>query len=341
MRTKTTRASAFQTFSATSNANTVVAGGSLSLTATAGDTAALALPKLPSILRNQIRRITTIKSRTEIVQIGTITYTAANSTRYAFFVDQLVNGVVNTQLVDYTSDATGTDAEIAAAILANINSATSQGSLQITATGSSSPVTLTALTGSPLFTIRPITGVTYASAQTNINAALQAGAITNAAPRAVTAVAHGLNTGDTVIFAGVTGTGAANVNGTKRITKTGVDTFTIDGTTATGTVVVTAATCVEVAQASFGTPTQVEESLAAQGLDFTALATVWYDCIEIDVAQDDDNDLNVKLWCASHLIATANTPTTNYAQFTTDMSAFKTSTAAEAVTAVAMFGIPG
>jgi len=341
MKTKTVRASAFQTFSATSNANTGVAGGSLTLTPTSGDTAALALNPLPSILRQNIRRITTTKSKTEIVQIGTISFTAANDTRYAFYIDQVINGVLNTQLVDYTSDSSGTAAEIASAISASVNAATSQGSLQITPSGSSSPVTLTALAGSPLFTIRAVTGVTYASAQTNIDTALQAGSISNAAPRVVTAVAHGLLTGDTVTFAGVTGTGAADVNGTKRITKTGADTFTIDGTTATGTVAVTSATCTKVAQQSFGSPTQVEESLAAQGLDFTALATSWYDLIQIEAELENENQLSVLLWCASSLIASANTPTTNYSQFTADMSAFKTSTAAGNVTAAAMFGIPG
>lgn len=341
MKTKVQRASAFQTFSATSNANTGVAGGAIALVATAGDTAALALPKLPTIRRSQITKLTTIKSKTEIVQIGTITYTAAASTRYAFAIDQMIAGVLQTTLVDYTSDSTGTDAEIAAAILANINAAQAQGSIQVIASGSATPVTLTAQAGYPLFTVRTITGVTYASAQTNINTALQAGAITNAAPRVVTAVAHGLNTGDTVTFAAVAGAGNADVNGTKRITKTGADTFTIDGTTATGAVTVASATCVKVAQESFGTPTMVEEYMAANQIDFTALATSWYDAIDIEAELDGEVSLAVRLWCASCLIATANTPTTNYSRFTTDMTAFKTSTAADNVTAVAMFGIPG
>lgn len=342
MKTQVTRVSAFQTFSATSNANTGVAGGSLNLVCTSGDTRAEALAKLPSIRRNQITKIKTTKSLTEIVQIGTISYTPASNTRYAFYLDQFIDGELRTVLVDYTSDSTGTDAEIAAAILATINSAQAQGSIQVVATGSATPVTLTAQAGYPLFTIRTVTGVTYASAQTNINTALQAGAITNATPRVVTAVAHGLKTGDTVIFTLVAGAGAADVNGSnKRITYLTADTFSIDGTSNTGAVTVAAATCTKVAQASFGSPTMVEESMAANEIDFTALATSWYDAIDIEAQLEGEVSLFVRLWCASSLIASAYTPTTNYSQFTADMSAFKTSTAAGNVTAAAMFGIPG
>lgn len=341
MKTQTNRVSAFQTFSATSNANTGVSGGSLSLVCTSGDTLAEALAKLPSIRRNQITKIKTTKSKTEIVQIGTITYTPASNTRYAFYIDQVINGVTNTILVDYTSDSTGTDAEIAAAILANVNAAQASGAIQVVATGSATPVTLTAQTGYPLFTVRTVTGVTYASAQTNINAALQAGAITNATPRVVTAVAHGLKTGDTVTFASVAGAGNADVNGTKRITYLTVDTFSIDGTSNTGAVTVASATCVKVAQASFGSPTMVEASMAANEIDFTALSTSWYDAIDIEAQLEGEVSLFVRLWCASSLIASPYTATTNYSQFTADMSAFKTSTAAGNVTAAAMFGIPG
>lgn len=55
---------------------------------------------------------------------------------------------------------------------------------------------------------------------------------TNASPIAITAVAHGLTTGQTVTIAGVGGNTAAN--GTYQITRTGSDTFTLNGTTGNG-----------------------------------------------------------------------------------------------------------
>ena len=57
-------------------------------------------------------------------------------------------------------------------------------------------------------------------------------AATNASPIAITSAAHGLETGSRVIISGVLGNTAAN--GTFTITKTGVDAFTLDGSTGNG-----------------------------------------------------------------------------------------------------------
>ncbi len=57
-------------------------------------------------------------------------------------------------------------------------------------------------------------------------------AASNASPIAVTSAGHGLTTGDRVTLAGVTGNTAAN--GTFTVTRTGADTFTLDGSTGNG-----------------------------------------------------------------------------------------------------------
>jgi hypothetical protein len=56
---------------------------------------------------------------------------------------------------------------------------------------------------------------------------------TNAAPISITCAAHGYSTGDTVVVTGVGGNGAAN--GTWEITNTGINTFTLNGSTGSGT----------------------------------------------------------------------------------------------------------
>jgi hypothetical protein len=58
-------------------------------------------------------------------------------------------------------------------------------------------------------------------------------AATNATPISITCTAHGYSTGDTVVIAG-TGANIAPSLGTWEITVTGVNTFTLDGTTAPG-----------------------------------------------------------------------------------------------------------
>ena len=56
---------------------------------------------------------------------------------------------------------------------------------------------------------------------------------TNATPISITCAAHGYSTGDTVVVTGIAGNGAAN--GTWEITNTGVNTFTLNGSTGSGT----------------------------------------------------------------------------------------------------------
>ncbi len=90
----------------------------------------------------------------ETLQVQTLTFTAANSTEYSFCLQQDIDGVIKVQKFSYVSDSTGTAAEIAAAILAMVNSS----GFKITATGSGSPVTLTAQTGYPVFVCTKIAG---------------------------------------------------------------------------------------------------------------------------------------------------------------------------------------
>jgi len=333
---------AFNTFSATSNANLGLdTGGRIAPVPTAGDTAALALPRLPLMKRAAINKIVINKGKLETLSVQTLTFTAANSTDYYFSVKQTVNGVDKIVNFFYTSDATATAAEIATAIVDTFNAQNAQEGIFVTATGSSSPVTLTAQAGYPLFTVyNASSNITVADALANINTALQAGSISNAAPRVVTAVAHGLLTGQTILFGSVAGAGAATVNGIAwRITRTGADTFTLDGSTAGGAVTVASATGMLVAQAAYGDSTSVDADFTANGQTFAATSTAMYDSYDIEVEGDTDV-FTGRIWANAFLKASPSTATTNYSQFVADVAALQTATAAGNVTIAKMFGIP-
>jgi len=333
---------AFNTFSATSNTNLGLdTGGRIAPVPTSGDTAAEALPRLPLMPRKTTSKIVVNKGRLETLSVQTLTFSAANSTVYSFKVSQMVDGALKVVSFNYTSDATATAGEIATAIVDTFNAQVAQGGIYVTASGSSSPVTLTAQAGYPLFTVYDASSnITVANALADINTALQAGSISNAAPRVVTAVAHGLLTGQTIIFGAVAGAGAATVNGIAwRITRTGADTFTLDGSTAGGAVTVASATGMLVAQAAYGDSTYVDADFAANGQTFAATSTAMYDSYDI-VVEGDTDVFTGRIWCNAFTKATPSTATTNYSQFVADVAAFQTATAAGNVTLAKMLGIP-
>lgn len=334
---------AFETFSATSNVNlNLNAGGQIKPVPTSGDTKGEACPRLPLIPRSGINKIVTNKGKVETLNVQTLTFTAANSTDYSFSVKQTINGVDKIVNFFYTSDATATAAEIATAIVNTFNAQNAQNGIFVTATGSASPVTLTAQAGYPLFTVyNASSNITVANGMGNINTALQAGSISNATPRVVTAVAHGLVTGQTIEFASVAGAGAATVNGIQwRITRTGADTFTLDGSTNAGAVTVASATGTLVAQEAYGTAALVNADFTANDQDYSATTTALYDSYDIEQDIEGDTLFTARIWCNACLLASPSTATTNYSQFVADLTAFQTATAAGNVTIAKMFGIP-
>jgi hypothetical protein len=234
---------AFNTFSNVALLNLGLnSSGQIAPVPTSGDTAGEACPRLPLMSRRAISKIVTNKGKLEEVNVQVGTVTAANNFDYSFKVRQVVNGVVKVVNFFYTSDASGSQAEVVTAVINTFNAQNAQGGIFVTATGSTS-ITLTGQAGYPLFDVYDVSGnLSFASGMADINTALQAGSISNATPRVVTAVAHGLLTGETIIFASVAGTGAATVNGIPwRVTRTGADTFTLDGSTNAGAVTVLAA----------------------------------------------------------------------------------------------------
>lgn len=334
---------AFETFSATSNTNLgLTAGGAIQPVPTSGDTKGEALSRLPLIPRLKTSKIVINKGKLETANVQTLTFTAANSTVYSFKVSQMVDRALKVVSFYYTSDATATAAEIAAAIVNTFNAQNAQNGIYVTASGSGSPVTLTGQSGYPLFTVYDVSSnITVASGMGNINTALQAGSISNAAPRVVTAVAHGLLTGQTIVFTDVAGAGAATVNNINwRITRTGADTFTLDGSTAGGAVTVASATGTKVAQEAYGTPTLVDADFAANGETYAATTGQMYDSYDIVSSPDDDTEFTARIWCNAFLAASPSTATTNYSQFVADVAAYQTATAAGNVTLAKMLGIP-
>lgn len=145
-------------------------------------------------------------------QVWNVAFVAANNTEYTLTVSQqLTNGRITQRTVGFTSDGTGTLAEIAAGLVAQVNALTQNGFL-VNATGASSPITITSLAPQAYVTIGAGFNVTVTAAQPTIAPNGTAGlAITqDIAPDATpavavtgtttatiqTAAAHGLQPGD-------------------------------------------------------------------------------------------------------------------------------------------------
>lgn len=103
---------------------------------------------------------------TEVLQISTVAFTAANNTTYRFNLQQMVDGFLKSLIVTYISDGSGTAAEIDAAFTAQI---TKEG-FKITPSGAGTPLTLTAQAGYPLFTIANIENTTVATGTAGVEA---------------------------------------------------------------------------------------------------------------------------------------------------------------------------
>lgn len=107
------------------------------------------------------------KSLVEIATIRTVTFVAAANTIYSFNVAQDVFGNGQMVIKQVIFDSTGT-AATAAVILAGLMASANSNGLEITATGASSTVTLTANAGYALFMLSNASNVTFnsTSAQT-------------------------------------------------------------------------------------------------------------------------------------------------------------------------------
>jgi hypothetical protein len=145
-------------------------------------------------------------------QVWNVAFVAANNTEYTLTVSQqLTNGRITQRTVGFTSDGTGTLAEIAAGLVAQVNALTQNGFL-VNATGASSPITITSLAPQAYVTIGAGFNVTVTAAQPTIAPNGTAGfaitqdiapdanpavAVTGTTTATIqTAAAHGLQPGD-------------------------------------------------------------------------------------------------------------------------------------------------
>jgi hypothetical protein len=212
-----------------------------------------------------------LKSLVESVYVASVAYSVANSTTYSMVIGQQVGENYLSETISYTSDATATDAEIAAGLVAQINAS----QLQVTASGTVTPITITANAGYPLFSVLDSNNLTatngmatYAPNGTAANAITAVIAPDGTAATAIagtgtvtvtTAAAHLLVAGDIVTIASVATmtlsylttegkvlTGQAG--GTFRVASVPTaTTFTLEGVTASGTnsgtITITAVNC--------------------------------------------------------------------------------------------------
>ena len=119
--------------------NTIASdGGDITL-----DKQLLTIATLPGIEFDNINRATVLlNSLAEIRQVKRVTFTAANNTTYKFTIEQIVDGVLVSKPVQYTSDASGDNAEIREALRDSFNNAKS--GIKAVATSTSNTVDFTA-----------------------------------------------------------------------------------------------------------------------------------------------------------------------------------------------------
>lgn len=289
----------------------------------------LAIATLPIMKFDLIKTSTELlPSLAEIRKIIQVSYTAAANTDYEFVVEQRIDGILYTKNIFYTSDSDGTDADIATALIGSFNAA--KDGVKAVATGAATPITFTAdakydadynIVGEPLFNITVVQNTTATNVQANHTSALRAGSITDATPCVVTAIAHGLQTGDKVILAAITT--ATILNDTWRVTVSGANTYSLDGSVeGTGGAGVGAATAFEVAQASRGWI----GDLIADGIDSGDItASAAYSQISFEYAdaantlnsnKRDIGGLKSRLYVSAHSTTSPGyTATTNYSDF--------------------------
>ena len=221
-------------------------------------------------------------------------FTAANNTTYSFRIKQTVSGVEKNSLITYTSDSTGSAAEIIAAITAQLTAL----QFDIVVSGSVSPMILSATSTNPLFTITDITNVattaamdtaygTGGAASTTAVYLVNTFAIAGTTTVTITSTAHGLSVGMLISWVQGNGTGTLDgaATGTFLVgTVPSSSTFTLRNATTfqnvvgSSIVIGTTDSITLVAQAPRGTYAQLYAAGIADvtaGNTYTALAIQW------------------------------------------------------------------
>lgn len=226
---------------------------------------------------NIIPRPVILRSLVEVLAKQTFTFVAANDTAYGFTIQQMQpDGTVLPTRIQVKSATTGaTAATIATQINAYI-AGKARGQLKVTSSGAGTVITVVALTGYPVFTMTGALNGTIATAAANI---ITYASSTDATPSVVTSAAHGLSTGTRVTLGGTPDAGspmavATAAGGLWRITVINANTFSVDGTVATGTPDATGGTVTLYPQAPRGYPT----GMAAAGILGTSASGTYAQC---------------------------------------------------------------
>jgi hypothetical protein len=124
-----------------------------------------------SFLDNQAANCIRTVYAAEIPGAATVSFSAGNNTTYSFTINQIINGEKKTSIFSYTSDASGSEAEIDAAFTAALTKLISNGYFQFAFTvAGSSTIVITANAGFPLLQVIAGENVTVGSVTAGANA---------------------------------------------------------------------------------------------------------------------------------------------------------------------------
>lgn len=265
-----------------------------------------------------------VRSKYEQSQSTAISFTAANSTEYAFIITQVVNDQTVSVPIRYTSDASATAGEIASALVSLINGSSK---LRVTASGSGTPITIVADAvsngGSAVFSVTVISNVTQAPTA----GSLTISSISNplSGPREITfGSSHGLFTGQTININGLTATGGYLDVEDKdlQIQVINATTAYLVGTSGTGAITVGSATYSLPGQNPFGQYADVSASLSLAGSSSSASSGFSYSKLTLAYASSTSSLLDIErdqvqgyeLWIkeADLSSSTASVPSADY-----------------------------
>ncbi len=225
----------------------------------------LVIPNCPVIPIASVKKYQTVLPLLENVSVQSLAYTTGQS-EYGFNIQQVVNDVPQTVRIYIPNAAALTDAQIATEIKRQIAWATAANVIKVVATGSATPLTLTASAGTPIFTI---TGQTSVITVTNGMATktVDATGVANVVGQPVKikfGASHSLKTGDILTFSSTvngTGSGALVAGKSYRIAYFSADTITVPEVLATGTANVTAGTAQVVASSTRNATADLQKQL--------------------------------------------------------------------------------
>lgn len=270
-------------------------------------------------------------SLAETLQKQTFTFVAANATTYSFVINQdQPDGTRKSFPITVISATTGATA---ATISAQINAAIlakSGAGLRVTSSGGGTVITIIADTGYPVFTVtNAVNGTVAAAAAMTIAYASS----TDATPAVFTSAAHGLTSGQYIVLGGAPTAGspaavATAAGGSRRVTVLTANTFSVEGTVATGTPDVAGGTVTLQPQFSRGLPADLTADGITGGVAGNTYSQVLFvfgqpDTMSFEMTRD--REMAQRLWI--------NEADANYAVFLVRLNEYLNAYNAGATTA--------